>query len=1147
MKYTYDFDPQEPNNTAAAIFRRALEGGHRVLDLGSGPGIVSLALAHDHGRDVTCLDADPAAIEHIEEVGGVRAAIRDLSDPSWFEGLDEDPFDVIILADVLEHLVDPAVLLRSIKDAQVLSESGRLVVSFPNAAHESIIDELLKGRFTYQETGLLDSTHLRFFTLDTMRWLLESEGFSVEAVDRIHRTLEQTSLYRDDPALAAPTRSELKHINPELSVYQYVLTVLPASPREDPANHLRDGIVDFASLVESATRKAEEAAGRANELDAERAELAVRNAEIEANNLALQAESASLSRALEESELRNGVVANRLDTAEKALDALSDAAADLELERQVRSDEQRQFERLVRESLAETKAAKARVSAATSKSKSEIRKLKTENRKLERELGHVYRSNTWRVGRWFWRLGTLPSRLFRRSDQPTSKQKATPAKVDGTNGPRPESTGGPQRLDYVLTRDVRLEEEYVRAAEKLSFADPASSQNVVMAVYTTDFAEGRGDLYVAVGLGRYLERIGYEVIYRSRDAWYDLPGTSIVIGMLETINPEQLANDIVKIGWVRNSVDEWASHPWLNSFDHMMASSKDAVDLVQDGYIGDVSLVPIGVDLELFRDRPVGADRRGAVFTQNQWGRERTAFRYLRVSPPESPVTIFGIRRGLSEDLIPLSHGSVSFFELPSLYAQAKAVPDDFNHVTAPFGCVNSRIYEAAASGALVMTSQEHGLPELGLEDIVVYNSPDELADLLREATETDEFDGRRRNVHDVVVRDHSFERRAEQVAGILETVTSNSVRSVNETPEKESLAFFPDYRDNPYQEMLYSAVRSEGIAVPSPAIDTLDFGPMLRLGQRSNLVFHLNWTAPILAPAGSPASRISRYRDFVAGLDALIDAQIPIIWTLHNLMPHEAKDSQMEARLRHDIAQRATLIHIMNPKTVELTTGLYELPADKVRHIPHPSYVGVYPNLIDPSLARSRLGIARSSLSFLFLGGIRPYKGLEQLLDAFDVLSQRRQDVTLAVAGKPGRFPGVDELEARCLANPRIVSRFESVPPDQIQLWMNAADVVVLPHEQSLNAGSLHLAYGFGRPVVASSAAVHPSEANEQCTILFDWDPRGENLVEAMAQADRLATDPAQQAAFSLGETHDMIAVAAEFRSMVDEARRIVATRSAH
>lgn len=89
-------------------------------------------------------------------------------------------FDVVILADVLEHLPDPASVLQLTR--RVLEQDGIVIASVPNVAHWSVRLDLLFGRFDYQPCGIMDATHLRWFTEKSVRVLFETTGYQIESL-----------------------------------------------------------------------------------------------------------------------------------------------------------------------------------------------------------------------------------------------------------------------------------------------------------------------------------------------------------------------------------------------------------------------------------------------------------------------------------------------------------------------------------------------------------------------------------------------------------------------------------------------------------------------------------------------------------------------------------------------------------------------------------------------------------------------------------------------------------------------------------------------------------------------------------------------------------------------------------------------------
>ena len=229
-KYDYPFDPTAANNTAATVYALARRGGERVLDIGSGPGIVSAALSGADGRHVVCLDSDADALAVASAAGVEQTHVVDLRSPDWCEPVVDQEFDVVVLADVLEHLVEPELVLRALRDRNLIAPDGRLVVSIPNGNHLAVLAELLAGTFTYTDTGLLDRTHVRWFTGETITRLLNACGFEVVEVHRTLRLLEQTAYgYRADQ-LPEPARTMLAvggGSTLEQRTYQYVLLARP--------------------------------------------------------------------------------------------------------------------------------------------------------------------------------------------------------------------------------------------------------------------------------------------------------------------------------------------------------------------------------------------------------------------------------------------------------------------------------------------------------------------------------------------------------------------------------------------------------------------------------------------------------------------------------------------------------------------------------------------------------------------------------------------------------------------------------------------------------------------------------------------------------------------------------------------------------
>jgi len=179
--YDREVDPEAPNESRA-ISLRLVGSNKRVLEFGCATGRVTAALAN-RGCRVTALDIDAAAAErarpHAEDI-----VVVDLDEDDFEAKLAGQRWEVALFGDVLEHLRDPLRVLRATR--HLLDAQGTIVVSAPNVAHADVRLALLGGEFPYSSSGLLDRTHLRFFTLRSLIQLLEDAGYLV--VDVLSRT-----------------------------------------------------------------------------------------------------------------------------------------------------------------------------------------------------------------------------------------------------------------------------------------------------------------------------------------------------------------------------------------------------------------------------------------------------------------------------------------------------------------------------------------------------------------------------------------------------------------------------------------------------------------------------------------------------------------------------------------------------------------------------------------------------------------------------------------------------------------------------------------------------------------------------------------------------------------------------------------------
>lgn len=176
----YDFVPnlENPSNVHHIEFEM-IPSGSSVLDIGCHTGILGAALIARKAATVVGLDTDADALD-VARTRLSSAHLVDIEVPGWAQDLQRlghTGFDVILFGDVLEHTKDPSSILRSAR--KLLKPGGRIVVSIPNVAHWRIRIGLLRGNFTYTDSGILDRTHLHFYTRATGRALIKDSGYAI--------------------------------------------------------------------------------------------------------------------------------------------------------------------------------------------------------------------------------------------------------------------------------------------------------------------------------------------------------------------------------------------------------------------------------------------------------------------------------------------------------------------------------------------------------------------------------------------------------------------------------------------------------------------------------------------------------------------------------------------------------------------------------------------------------------------------------------------------------------------------------------------------------------------------------------------------------------------------------------------------------
>jgi len=241
-----DADPSIPYTSHAKMLAMCGEN-RRIIDFGCWTGVMSRELKKS-GCYVIGIELDPDAAREARSVCD-RVIEADLDDLDLGEALGGEKFDVGLFGDIVEHLKNPQKVLVQMREA--LSPGGFIVVSVPNIAHISIRLQLLMGEFDYVDRGILDATHLKFFTRKSIIDLLESCGYLVESMDWTDSPIPESEIRGVlDPLNLGNLEEVLKSFTSwEAVAFQYVIKAVSASEADLVQKLSRDKVEAEHKLV----------------------------------------------------------------------------------------------------------------------------------------------------------------------------------------------------------------------------------------------------------------------------------------------------------------------------------------------------------------------------------------------------------------------------------------------------------------------------------------------------------------------------------------------------------------------------------------------------------------------------------------------------------------------------------------------------------------------------------------------------------------------------------------------------------------------------------------------------------------------------------------------------------------------------------
>ncbi len=328
----------------------------------------------------------------------------------------------------------------------------------------------------------------------------------------------------------------------------------------------------------------------------------------------------------------------------------------------------------------------------------------------------------------------------------------------------------------------------------------------------------------------------------------------------------------------------------------------------------------------------------------------------------------------------------------------------------------------------------------------------------------------------------------------------------------KPTLSVLVTPRDSvPYQELLYRGVESKGVRVrysegPTPS-QTLNLilAPALLVWWRMRdfRILHIHWVFQFSLPWARQHRWARRLMEWWFGV-YLRTAQLigfAIVWTVHDLLPHEPVFAD-DVRARAMLISRTTLVIALSDATAGELRGL---GVRRVVVIPLGPFDGPYPVTRTNKEARESFGFDANDVVVTLLGKIETYKGADLLLRAAAQLPTSSKIKILLVGSCSDKSYRIELRRLADEAGQRVMTVLERVPEEDLARYMQATDIAAFPFREVTNSASVMLAQSFGRPVIITDL---PSLRDIPEASAIRCEPRVESLLTALLAAENLSDE---------------------------------------
>jgi beta-1,4-mannosyltransferase len=324
---------------------------------------------------------------------------------------------------------------------------------------------------------------------------------------------------------------------------------------------------------------------------------------------------------------------------------------------------------------------------------------------------------------------------------------------------------------------------------------------------------------------------------------------------------------------------------------------------------------------------------------------------------------------------------------------------------------------------------------------------------------------------------------------------------------QKITVLMMPDYRaGNPFQHLLEQSLSKQGVEVIF-AIGYKRIFPVYRQVRRNTAIdiLHLHWITPYLKGENSFVVAIYALK-FIGDIILTKLSGINIIWTIHNQVSHDTRFPRIEIFTYRMISKLVNGAILHGNSLKEVIKKDYKITDEKLSIINLGNYKDVYPPPIEKQEARKKLAIAKEARKvFLHQGLLKPYKGIEELIQVWNQHVGEFHDQVLIIAGKAPDKAYENTLKALISNNRTIhfISRY--VTDEEISGLYSACDVVILPFRRIMASSSLMLAISFGKPVIAPKLGATEELLGDASDLLYEPNDGSDGLFESMRKSGQI------------------------------------------